>query len=198
MGETIIQYFYKQEAAKGKKPFLHQPFGDKWETYTWYEVGQMARKMAAHLNTKGLKPKSHIGLVSKNCREWIIADLAIMIAGHVSVPFFPTLTGDQIGEVLRLGDVDLLFVGKTEVWDDMRNGVPEDMHVIRFPHYEGNSKVERGDDWDEIMANTEPLQGFPSPGIDDLWTIVFTSGTTGTPKGVMLNYSAPYLSLIHI
>ena len=184
--------FYANEIKYANTPFLRQPFGDKWETYTWYEVGQMARKMAAHLNTKGLKPKSHIGLVSKNCREWIIADLAIMIAGHVSVPFFPTLTGDQIGEVLRLGDVDLLFVGKTEVWDDMRNGVPEDMHVIRFPHYEGNSKVERGDDWDEIMANTEPLQGFPSPGIDDLWTIVFTSGTTGTPKGVMLNYSAPY------
>jgi len=192
MGETIIQYFYKQEASKGDRPFLHQPFGDKWETYSWQQVGQMARKMATHIHAKGLKPKSHIGLVSKNCREWIIADLAIMMAGHISVPFFPTLTGDQIAEVLRLGDVDLLFVGKTEVWDDMGTGVPADMPIIRFPHYEGNSKVERGDHWDEILANTEPLQGFPSPKIDDLWTIVFTSGTTGTPKGVMLNYSAPY------
>jgi len=192
MGETIIQYFYKQETARGNKPFLHQPFGDRWETYTWYEVGQMARKMAAHLHTKGLKPKSHIGLVSKNCREWIIADLAIMMAGHVSVPFFPTLTGGQIEEVLRLGDVDLLFVGKTEVWDDMGKGVPQDMPVIRFPHYEGNSKIERGEDWDEILKTTEPLQGFPSQNMDDLWTIVFTSGTTGTPKGVMLNYLTPF------
>jgi len=192
MGETIIQYFYKQEAAKGNSPFLHQPFGDTWETYTWAEVGQMARKIAAHLNTKNLKPKSHIGLVSKNCREWIIADLAIMMTGHISVPFFPTLTGDQISEVLKLGDVDLLFVGKTEVWDDMGKGVPADMPVITFPHYEGNSKIDRGEEWNDILAKTEPLQGFPSPSIDDLWTIVFTSGTTGTPKGVMLNYSAPY------
>ncbi len=192
MAETIIQYFYKQVATNPKKPFLHQPFGDRWETYTWAEVGQMARKLAAHINAKGLKPKSHIGLVSKNCREWIIADLAIMIAGHISVPFFPTLTGDQIAEVLHLGDVELLFAGKTEVWDDMKTGVPEDMPVIKFPHYEGNSKVDRGDDWDEILRTVEPLQGFPSADIDDLWTIVFTSGTTGTPKGVMLNYSAPY------
>lgn len=192
MEETIIQYFYKQEASKGKSPFLHQPFGETWETYTWQETGQMARKIANYIISLDLKPKSHIGLVSKNCREWIIADLAIMMTGHVSVPFFPTLTGEQISEVLRLGDVDLLFVGKTEVWNDMSKGVPEDMPIISFPHYEGNDKVERGKDWNDILKETEPMQGFPAPAIDDLWTIVFTSGTTGTPKGVMLNYSAPY------
>jgi len=192
MADTIIQNFYKQVATNPKKPFLHQPFGDSWESYTWAEVGQMARKLAAHINAQGLKPKSHIGLVSKNCREWIIADLAIMMAGHISVPFFPTLTGDQIAEVLHLGDVDLLFVGKIEVWDDMKTGIPDDLPLIRFPHYEGNSQIDRGDDWNEILRTVEPMQGFPSADIDDLWTIVFTSGTTGTPKGVMLHYSAPY------
>jgi len=188
----MIEFFYKNEAAFKDKPFLHQPFGDTWQSYTWHESGQMVRKMANHLNGLNLKERSHIGLVSKNCREWIIADLAIMMAGHVSVPFFPTLTGAQIEEVLRLGDVDLLFVGKTEVWEDMSTGIRADMPIIKFPHYEGNSTIDRGEDWAEIMANTEPLQGYPSPGLDDLWTIVFTSGTTGTPKGVMLNYSAPY------
>jgi len=192
MAETIIQYFYKQEASNPKKPFLHQPFGETWETYNWSEVGQMARKLATHIHSKGLKPKSHIGLVSKNCREWIIADIAIMMAGHVSVPFFPTLTGDQIAEVLEIGDVDLLFVGKTEVWPDMKTGVPADMPIIKFPHYDANDKIDRGDDWDDIMKNVEPMQGYPTADIDDLWTIVFTSGTTGTPKGVMLNFSAPY------
>ena len=184
---TTLEAFYQKEAAQPAKPFLHQPFGERWETYTWGEAGQMARRVAAYLHAQQLKPGSHIGLVSKNCREWIIADLAIMMAGHVSVPFFATLTGEQIAEVLELGDVDLLFVGKTEVWDNMQSGVPDDLPVIRFPHYEGNSRVERGKAWEEILQEYAPIEGQPLPDPDGLWTIIFTSGTTGTPKGVMLS-----------
>ncbi|MFT6808721.1 MAG: long-chain acyl-CoA synthetase [Saprospiraceae bacterium] len=189
---TLIEFFYKLELEKADQPYLHQPFGDTWETYTYREAGQMARKLARALLSKGLPQRSHIGLVSKNCREWVIADLAIGMAGFVSVPFFPTLTGSQISEVLRLGDVALLIVGKTEVWDDMGQGVPSDMPIIKFPHYENCSIIERGEAWNDIMNSYPALEGNPSPSLDDLWTIVFTSGTTGTPKGVMLNYSAPF------
>lgn len=189
--KTMVEQFYEREQQNPNKAFLRQPFGDKWEVYTYGEVGQMARKLAAGLKSLGLPPKSHVGLVSKNCREWIIADLAIMMAEYVSVPFFPTLTGKQISEVLEIGDVKALFVGKLEVWDDMKTGVPADMPLIHFPHYPGNSKINRGEDWNAFMNRFEPLEGTPSAHIDDLWTIIFTSGTTGTPKGVMLKYSAP-------
>ncbi|MDV7400298.1 AMP-binding protein, partial [Arthrospira platensis SPKY1] len=94
-------------------------------------------------------------MVSKNCREWIIADLAIMMAGYVSVPFFPTLRSDQIEQVLELGDVKALFVGKLEAWEEMQQGVPEDMPVIAFPHYEGNSRVERGEQWHDFLSRFE-------------------------------------------
>ena len=184
--KTSLEAFYAREKKHPKKPFLHQPFGERWETYTWGEVGQMARRVTAYLRSLNLKPGSHIGLVSKNCREWIIADLAIMMAGHVSVPFFATLTGEQIAQVLDLGDVDLLIVGKMEVWDDMRTGVPEDMPIIRFPHYQGNSDVMRGKAWRDIMAEYEPITDSPVPDPAATWTIIFTSGTTGTPKGVVL------------
>ncbi len=183
---TTIGNFYKWEKEHPNKPFLKQPFGDRWEVTTWGEAGQMARKLATGLKSLGLRDKAHIGLVSKNCREWVIADLAIMMAGYVSVPFFPTLKSDQINEVLRLGDVDALFVGKMEVWEEMQKGVPEDLPVIAFPHYEGNSKVERGHQWHDFMNQFEPIEGTPVPGWEDIWTIVFTSGTTGTPKGVVL------------
>lgn len=181
--------FYKWEKELADKPFLRQPFGDTWEEYTWGEVGQMARKLATGLQSLGLQPKAHIGLVSKNCREWIIADIAIMMAGFVSVPFFPTLTSKQINQVLRLGDVDALFVGKLDVWDEMKKGVPEDMPIISFPQYPDHSKVERGEKWDDIINRSEPMQGTPSGALDDTWTIVFTSGTTGTPKGVVHDYA---------
>lgn len=188
--KTTLEAFYAREKKHPKLPFLHQPFGEKWETYSWGEVGQMARRVAAYLRSLDLKPGSHIGLVSKNCREWIIADLAIMMAGHVSVPFFATLTGNQIAEVLKLGDVDLLIAGKIEVWDDMGKGVPADMPMIHFPHYEGNSDIMRGKAWRDILAEFEPIKDSPLPDPDGLWTIIFTSGTTGTPKGVMLSNQA--------
>jgi len=70
--------FYKWEKEKANDPFLRQPFGDNWEEYTWSEVGIMARKIASAIESYNLPPKSHIGLISKNCREWIIADLAII------------------------------------------------------------------------------------------------------------------------
>ena len=186
--KNFIEDFYDKEKNTPTAPFLNQPFGDRWEVYTYGEVGQMARRLVKALRDMGLKPKSHIGLVSKNCREWVIADLAIMIGGYVSVPFYPTLTSDQIKEVLELGKVDALFVGKMEVWEEMRLGVPSDMPKIALPHYEGNSKIEEGLQWAEAMEKYEAVPDCPVPDFDDLWTIIFTSGTTGTPKGVMLTY----------
>jgi len=180
--------FYQWEKNTPDKPFLRQPFGDNWEVYTWGEVGQMARKLATGLQSLGLPPKSHIGLVSKNCREWIITDIAIMMAGFTSVPFYPTLKADQIEELIEIGDVKAIFVGKLDDWEGMKEGVPQDLPVIHFPHYEGNSKVERGHEWHSFINRFAPIEGTPSADLEDIWTIVFTSGTTGTPKGVVQTF----------
>ena len=126
--------FYHWEKTTPNQPFLKQPFGDKWETYTWAQVGQMARKLATGLQSLGLPPKSHIGLSSKNCREWVIADIAIMMAGFVSVPFYPTLTGRQLGELIKMGDVKTLFVGKLDNWEMLKTGIPEALPMITMKY----------------------------------------------------------------
>ena len=146
----------------------------------------MARRLATGLHSLGLREKAHIGLVSKNCREWIIADMAIQMAGYVSVPFYPTLTSDQLAQVLELGDVDALFVGKVEAWEEMRKGIPAGLPTIAFPPYQGHSKVAEGHQWNDWLAQFDPMEGQTALDPDDIWTIVFTSGTTGTPKGVVL------------
>ncbi|MBT8218472.1 MAG: AMP-binding protein [Bacteroidia bacterium] len=185
--KAIIQYFYEWEQKAPDEAFLNQPFGDRWESYTWKEAGQMARKAATGLLSLQLPKGAHIGLISKNCREWIIADLAIMMAGFISVPLYPTLNAEQLEEVLQLGDVDALFVGKLDDWESMKDGVPEALPVIAFPHYKGSSIVQRGIQWN-VFLDQSPMHGNPLPDLDDTWTIVFTSGTTGTPKGVVLTY----------
>ena len=184
--------FYKWEKKLADKPFLRQPFGKFWETYTWGEVGLMARKLATGLKSLGLKDKSHIGLVSKNCREWIIADLAITIAGYISVPFFPTLKSYEIKNLLNFGDVDALFVGKLENWDEMKQGVPPNLPIISFPHYKNHSKIDVGEKWFDFINRFDPQSDDFYPKNNDIWTIIFTSGTTGDPKGAVIKYKSLY------
>ena len=182
--------FYEWEKKAHDRPFLRQPFGDQWEEYTWAETGQMARKLAKGLKSLGLKQGAHIGLISKNCREWIIADLAIMMAGYISVPFFPSLKGKELEFLIDFGDVDLLFVGKIETWDNIKSYIPIDLPLISFPNYKDCSVVDRGDQWFDFINRNEPLDKPHIPKLSDLWTIIFTSGTTGNPKGVELSYLA--------
>lgn len=182
--------FYHWEKTTANQPFLRQPVGDQWEIYTWAEAGQMARKIATGLQSLGLPPKSHIGLISKNCREWVIADIAIIMAGHISVPFYANLKAKQIEELIDLGDVKALFAGKLEDWDSVKDGVPSDIPLITFPTYQGHSHIKEGISWNSLLNDYEPIQGTPAANMEDTWTIVFTSGTTGTPKGVVITYAA--------
>lgn len=193
--KTILDYFYEWESKQPDAPFLRQPSGEDWQSISWAEAGEEARRMCAALQGLGLKPGDKVGLISKNCYHWVIADLAMMMGGFVSVPFYPNLTAGQLRQVLKLSDAKVLFVGKLEEWSNLKGGVPAEVQMIAFPHYPGNAKVEEGMAWNDLIDTYEAAEG-QRPGLHDLWTILFTSGTTGMPKGVMHTYYAP-ASLMH-
>ncbi len=190
---TVIEKFYHWEKTTPNKVFLRQPKGDTWKELTWAQAGQEARKMTAALHKLGLQKGDHIGTYSKNCYHWILADLAIMMGGYVSVPLYASLPKDQLANVIKLGDIKAIFLGKLDAWGDRAAAIPADVIPIKFPHYEGSPTVTIGKEWDKLVAGATPVTDNYVPKLDDLWTIKFTSGTTGTPKGVMHVHRSPAL-----
>ena len=194
---TLIERFYHWEKTTPNKTFLRQPKGEKWNEISFAEAGQQARKMATALREKGLNKGDHIGIYSKNCYHWILSDLAIMMGGYVSVPLYASLPKDQLANVIELGDLKAIFIGKLDAWGDRVAAIPDNVLSIKFPHYEGNAKVDLGEDWNDLIANASPVTDNFVPNLDDLWTIKFTSGTTGTPKGVMHVHRTPSMIMIN-
>ena len=180
-----LQCFFRREREQANRVYLTQPLGGgRVLDLTWAQVGDQARRMAAHLQSFGWEPGSRIAIIGKNSAHWIMADLAIWMAGYVSVPLYPTLTAESVRQILEHSSSRAAFIGKLDAWPAMRSGVPNGVERIHLPL----SPAESGAHWDEIVSRTEPLGGQPVRKAEDLATIIYTSGTTGMPKGVMHSF----------
>jgi long-chain acyl-CoA synthetase len=185
--KSILEYFYHWEKHTPNEVFLKQPFGDDFLDFTWQKAGEQIRKLSNYIKSLGLAPKSNIALISKNCAEWIITDLAIMHSGHVSVPMYPTLTAPQVNQILVHSEAKLVFIGKLDDWQHMKAGIPSNLQCISFPNYNADDEHAQ---WDDIMANYPIDTQDTLPNGNELFTIIYTSGTTGNPKGVMVDFAA--------
>jgi len=180
-----LDMLYHWEKTKSNSLYMTQPIGDgKVVEYTWGRAVDEARRMASYLKSLNLPEKSRIGLISKNCAQWIMTDWAIWMAGHISVPLYPTLNADTVNYILNHAECEVLFVGKLDDWDMMKSGVPESVRCISYPLSPPNDF----ETWDDIVAKYPPLEENVKREADELATIVYTSGSTGKPKGVMLSF----------
>jgi len=183
--ETILDYAQKWESETPDRLWLTQPMGKgEIRTYTWKQALDESRRMAAHIKTLGLPEKSQIALFSKNSAWWILADIAIAMAGHVTVPIYPTLTPDIIRYVIDHSEAKAIFVGKLDDYESMAPGIPAGLPRIELPLGPGIDAPK----WNDIIAKTEPITGKIARDPKDLATILYTSGSTANPKGVMIAF----------
>jgi len=188
--EVILDKVYEREASPewANRIWLTQPVGGgPVKDYTHKEAIDRARRMAAYLKSKGFEPGSKIAIISKNCAHFFITELAIWMAGYTTVALYPTLDSDTVSYILEHSDSKLCFVGKLDVWDSMKDGVPDDMEKIAFPLAPSGHGFKT---FDDVVAETEPIEGNPTRDLDDICLIIYTSGSTGKPKGVMHNFRA--------
>ena len=183
-----LQRMYHWEQVSADRVALTQPLGGgQVRDYTWRELMDQTRRMAAHLQSLGLQPGDKVALLAKNTAHWLMADFSIWLAGFVSVPLYPTLAAGTIRQILVHSESKLLFIGKLDGWKGMMPGVPAGLPCIGLP-LAPDDVQQSYPKWEDITARTEPLKGNPVRGADELATIMYTSGTTGAPKGVMHSF----------
>ena len=177
--------FYQRERELADEICCVQPLPNgELVKLNWTEFGHQVRTLAAYLESLGLEPGSNIALMSSNCAYWIIADLAIWMAGHTSVPIYPVLTGKSVRQILDHSGAKLMFAGKLEGWQGISAELPEALPLITFP-LPSSVPENAGTAWQQILTDFTPYPKSPERSLDEVATIIYTSGTTGMPKGVM-------------
>lgn len=181
MASSPLAQFLKWEKEIPDQLFLRQPVSGQWKTWTYKQAGDEIRRIAAGIQATGIPEKSNVAILSKNCAHWVMADLAIMMGGYISVPLYATLSAPAIQQILEHSESKLVIVGKLDDYNAQKSGIPQGMIKLGIKAYEVNEE----NSWEDWLKNYQPIQQTYDWKLKDLLTIIYTSGTTGKPKGVM-------------
>jgi len=182
-----LQRVLRWERERPDRIFLTQPFSrGQVRNWTWAQALNESRRMASYLRAQDWEPGSRIAILSRNCAWWLMADLAIWMAGHVSVPIYPSLRAQSIRHILEHSGARACFIGAIDEKETAGvSGIPG-LAWIAFPNAAEGAEV----GWEALIESNSPLSGQPVRPAGDLATIIYTSGTTGVPKGVMHRFGS--------
>ncbi|MEI6225258.1 MAG: long-chain fatty acid--CoA ligase [Deltaproteobacteria bacterium] len=196
---NLVQVFEDQVARRGDATALTFKRGSSWQTMSWKELGTRVRDVADGLASLGVKPGDRVSILADTCAEWIIADVAIMAAGAITVPIYQSNPAHEVQYILQDAGSSWIFVDHEHQAAKIREEaarLPDLQGVIRFfgdpeaTHEHTLAAVEnRGIAFRERNAGSHAAR---VAGVkpSDPASYLYTSGTTGNPKGVVLTHGA--------
>ncbi len=191
---TFIDLFADRVRTSPERTALLHSVGGSWESVSWAEFDRLTSQIAHGLMALGLEPGDRIGLLARSRLEWVLADIGILKAGCCSVPVHVNSLPDQIQHVLADSGARAVFVESERELANVQC-IACDLDLEQRLVMRGPARGEGVLPWSELLAAGRVHQAeFPGTiaarqkGLDptSLATIVYTSGTTGLPKGVMI------------
>ncbi len=177
-----LQWLY---ANKADESWLHEQIDGEWVTLSCKQAIDRALSIGNALRELGLEPGDRVAILAKNSPQWMISDFALMMAGMISVPIYTTAGEKTISYVLEHSGAKAVFLGKLET-TAAAEATLSDIKVIAYPETNAPAGI-IDHQWNDLLQ-ARPLDEMASPAITDMATLVYTSGSTGNPKGVVLSF----------
>lgn len=191
--DTINTRFAEAAANYPDRPALTgKPHGSKtWDTLTYGQVAEQVRQTALGLRALGIERGDRVAILSENRLEWVIADLAALAAGAVTVPIYPTIPAAQVAHILADSGAKAIVAENAK---QMAKAAGSGLTVfITLDELEAKEGIKTLMEVKALGAAAQPEESFEarrdSVKPEDLMSLVYTSGTTGSPKGAMLTHS---------